>query len=200
MPALIAMLAIMTVALMMALPAWKYLQQDDDEQELIFRGRQISAAISRFQRKNGNAFPPSLEVLVQGKFLRKAYADPMTKDGRWRILRPGEGGVAPGTPGGPGGATGGGARPTPTPRPTATPVFGPGSGGQGGPVAGVASLSTASSLRVVNGAQHYNQWIFAPNVPFIVGRQQAGPAPGGNQLPAQNRLRGADSEFPRVSR
>ena len=98
MPALLAMLAIMALALMLALPSWRYLETDEKEVELIFRGRQISSAIARFQRKNGNAFPASLEQLVQGKYLRKAYKDPMTADGKWRILRPGElGPTRPGT-------------------------------------------------------------------------------------------------------
>ena len=57
MPALLAMLAVMTVALLLAMPSWRYLVRDDKEQELIFRGRQISSAVSRFQRKNGNALP-----------------------------------------------------------------------------------------------------------------------------------------------
>ena len=168
-PALLAMLAIMTFALMLAMPSWRYLTQDEKEQELIFRGRQISGAISRFQRKNGNAFPATIDQLVQGKYLRKAYKDPMTKDGRWRLLRPGEaGGAAPGTPGGPGGPfRGAGSSPSPTPSPSATPVFGGSAGGGTGPIAGVASLSTESSLRLVNGAQRYNQWVFSPNVPGL---------------------------------
>ena len=41
MPALLAMLAIMTVALLLAMPSWRYLVRDDKEQELIVRGRQI---------------------------------------------------------------------------------------------------------------------------------------------------------------
>ena len=203
MPALLAMLAIMTFAMMLAMPSWRYLAQDDKEQELIFRGRQISGAISRFQRKNGNAFPATMEQLVQGKFLRKAFKDPMTKDGRWRILRPGEaGGPAPGTPGGSGGPPRAGPSPSPTPQPTPTPIFGGSSGAPSGPIAGVASLSTETSLRSVNGAQHYNQWVFAPNVPFIVGAQPIarGPAGGPNQVPAQSGLRAPDLETPRLSR
>ena len=58
MPALLAGIAIMTFALMLAMPSWRYIVKDDKEQELIFRGRQISGAIARFQRKNGNALPP----------------------------------------------------------------------------------------------------------------------------------------------
>jgi type II secretory pathway pseudopilin PulG len=197
MPALLAMLAIMGLALMLAAPSWRYLARDDKEQELIFRGRQISNAIARFQRKNANALPASFDQMVQGKYLRKAYKDPMTADGKWRIVRPGEG--APARAGAlPPGAT----RATPSPSPTPAPIFGGGSGALSGPIAGVASLSKESGLRTVNGTQNYSQWVFAPNVPFILGGQAAvGPAPGRpNQAPPESGLRAPDLEQPRVLR
>ncbi len=202
MPALLAMLAIMTLALMLAMPSWRYLVRDDKEQELIFRGRQISAAIARFQRKNGNAFPTSMEQLVQGKYLRQAYKDPMSADGKWRIMRLGEAGTgrpaAPPSPGGPG-------RPAPSPTPSPTPAFGGRTGSAVGPMAGVASLSTETGLRSVNGTQNYSQWVFAPNVPFIIGGiggQAAGARPPGgpSQAPAQSGLRAPDAELTRVLR
>jgi type II secretory pathway pseudopilin PulG len=197
-PALMAMLAVMAIALSLALPSWTYLNRNDKEEELIFRGRQISNAIARFQRKNGNALPVSFEQLVQGKYLRKAYKDPMSADGKWRILRPGEGGPRPPTRP----PLGGSAQPTPSPAPSSTPpVFGGNSGTQTGPIAGVSSLSAETGLRLVNGSQTYSQWVFAPNVPLLVGGQSAGRAPGpGAQLPAQSILRGPDREAPRLSR
>lgn len=198
MPALLAGIAIMTFALMLAMPSWRYIVKDDKEQELIFRGRQISGAIARFQRKNGNALPTSFEQLVRGKYLRQAYKDPMTQDGTWRIVRPGE--MLPGRPGVPGGPV----RPTPTPMPAPTPVFGGNSGGTVGPIAGVASLSKETGLRLVNGNAAYNQWIFAANVPFIVGGQPpvgGGPPRAPNQAPPQSGgQRAPDLEMPRVSR
>ena len=199
MPALIAMLAVMTLALLIAMPSWRYLLQDDKEQELIFRGQQISSAIARFQRKNGNALPISMEQLVDGKYLRKAYKDPMTREGRWRIVRPGEAGPARPGPSSPGVAPG---RPAPSPSPSATPVFGAGSGTSSGPMAGVASLSTEQGFRSVNGSQTYNRWLFAPNIPFLIGAQPAAAAgpPGQNQMPSQRTLRAPDLEAPRLSR
>ncbi len=199
MPALLAILAVMTVALLLAMPSWRYLVRDDKEQELIFRGRQISSAIARFQKKHGNAFPASFEQLVQGKFLRKAYKDPMARDGKWRIMRPGE--VGPARPGGPfpGGGSG---RPTPTPTPAPTPLFGGNSGSPAGPIAGVASLSPETGLRTANGTQSYNQWVFSPSVPFIVGGQTlvGGNRGGPNQAPVPRSPRAPDLEMPRVSR
>ncbi len=199
MPALLAMLAIMTLSLLIAMPSWRYLTQDDREQELIFRGRQIAGAIARFQRKNGNAFPASMEQLVQGKYLRKDFKDPMTKDGKWRILRPGEG--VPAQPGVPGGGQPGqppGPAPSASPSPTPRSTFGGNTGGQGGPIAGVVSLSTEKGLRSVNGSPNYNRWIFAPNVPFNVGGQATGA--GGPLVPSPRGPRVPDAEAVRLSR
>ncbi len=199
MPALLAMIAIMTFALMLAMPSWRYIVKDDKEQELIFRGKQISTAIARFQRKNGNALPTSFEQLVKGRYLRRAYKDPMTPDGKWRIVRPGEA-----LPGRPAASPGGLGRPTPTPTPAPTPVFGGNSGSGVGPIAGVSSLSKDSGHRLVNGSVAYNQWVFAPNVPFIIGGQLpvgGGPPRAPNQAPAQGSgQRAPDLEMPRVSR
>ncbi len=202
MPALLAMLAIMTLALMLAMPSWRYLAQDDKEQELLFRGKQISDAIARFQRKNGNAFPASLEQLVQGKFLRKAYADPLSNDGKWRVIRPGEAGpMGPGNP--PPAARAG--RPGPGPRTTPTPAFGSPTS-SGGPVAGVASRSPEQGFRTVNGTQFYSRWVFSPAVPLVIGGQAMagrvqGPAPGGpNPAPPQGSVRAPDLEATRLSR
>ena len=101
MVALMAAVAVMMIMLAAAVPSWRYVMRNDAEEELIFRGGEIADAIARFQRRNGNALPPSLEVLVKGKFLRRPYKDPMTKHGRWRFIRPGEV-VVPGAPGIPG--------------------------------------------------------------------------------------------------
>ena len=168
--ALIVTITVMMVMLTAAVPSWRYLMKDDHEEELIFRGGEIADAIGRYQKKNGNALPPSLEVLVKGKFLRKAYKDPMTQDGKWRFLRQGETiAAAPSVPGAPSGA--------PT-TPTTTRPAGPGGsgtiGGTLGSILGVASTSTDKSLRIFNGRTKYSEWLFIPGQPRIVGLQ-AGP-------------------------
>ena len=76
-------ITIMFTIMAMAMPAWKYVMQDSREEELIFRGSQIADAIERYQKEK-RSLPISLEVLVKGRFLRKAYTDPMTRDGKWR--------------------------------------------------------------------------------------------------------------------
>jgi type II secretory pathway pseudopilin PulG len=180
--ALVALVASVTVALIamaVAVPAWRHVVKNEREQELIFRGGQIADAIARYQRKNANALPASLDQLVKGRYLRKAYKDPMTKDGEWRLVRQGEallpGMAAPGT------------RPSPSPSPgspTPRPPSGLGSGGTlpMGPFLGVASRSTDKGLRLFNGRERYNEWLFVVGQPRVVGRQSVVPqTPGGRQ-------------------
>jgi type II secretory pathway pseudopilin PulG len=181
-------IAVMLILMGAAVPTWRYVMKDDREQELFFRGDQIARGIEAFQKKNGNAFPPSLEVLVKGKYLRKAYKDPLAADGKWRIIRPGEAVPASGIP-----RTGpGSASPSPSPRPSATPppsVFG--SAGGIGVIAGVASRSTDESLRVFNGRTKYDQWIFLAGQPRVLGKNKGPVVPGlgqpGQPLPGQPR-------------
>lgn len=196
--ALIALMVTVTVMMVMmaaAVPSWRYLMKNDREEELIFRGGEIADAIGRYQKKNANALPPSLDVLVKGKFLRKAYKDPMTKDGKWRFIRQGETiGLtqAPGVPGGgpttttttlparPGGIRTGGIS-------TGGSSTGGGTvGGTVGAILGVASTNTDKSLRIFNGRTKYSEWLFIPGQPRIVGLQ-GGPTnigPGGRPSPA----------------
>jgi type II secretory pathway pseudopilin PulG len=185
---LMASVAIMLILLGAATPGWRYLTKNDKEEELIFRGGQIADGIQRYQRKNGNALPASLAVLVKGKYLRKAYTDPMVPDGKWRFLRPGEAGVpgappgAPGQPGRPGQPGGGPAGPGPTPTPAGTTPGTRTSGDAplGSTVQGVASRSIDRGLRIFNGRERYNEWLFVPGQPRIIGRPMTPLAPGIN--------------------
>lgn len=167
--ALLAAVAVMMIMLAAAVPSWRYVMKNDAEEELIFRGGEIADAVARYQRRNGNALPPSLEALVKGKFLRRPYKDPMTRHGRWRFIRPGEaiGPVPPGIPG-TGGVT---TTTTTTTRPSAFSTPGTVLGG----FQGVASTSTEKSLRIFNGRTRYNEWVFLPGQPRVVGRP-VGPA------------------------
>jgi len=187
--ALLATVTIMMIAMAAAVPSWQYVMKNDREEELIFRGGEIADAIQRFQQRNGNALPPDLEVLVKGKFLRRAYKDPMTSDGEWRFIRQGDtiGPVrAPGTAEG---SSASSSRPTSgrqTPQSRSTSQssssgrsssFSSPAGTLGG-IQGVASTSEEESLRVFNGRTKYNEWIFMPGQPRIVGRQPPTPARG----------------------
>jgi general secretion pathway protein G len=179
--ALVAAVAVMMVLMAMAMPSWRYLMRNDAEEELLFRGGEIADAIQRYQRRHGNALPPSLEVLVEQRFLRRAYKDPMTKQGRWRLLRPGDA-VLPGVPGAPGrpSGAGGGAVGSPTTTTTTTRPSAFSQPGQAiGGFQGVASSSTEKSLRIFNGRTRYNEWLFVAGQPRVIGRATpVGPRPG----------------------
>ena len=167
MAGLLAMAAVMLIGLAAAAPSWRYVMQNDREQELLFRGGQIADAIQRYQKRNGGALPPSMEVLVKGRFLRKAYKDPMTKKGEWRLVRQGQA-VALGASGGdrPGVTT---TTTTTLPARTAT-----GPSAVGGFI-GVSSTSQDKSLRLFNGRQRYDEWLFVAGQPRIVGRRATPP-------------------------
>ena len=177
--ALMAAVAIMLILMAAAMPSWRYVMKNEREEELIFRGGEIADAVARFQKKNGNAMPASLEVLVKGKFLRHPYQDPMTKDGKWRFIRPGEAvGPLPGMPGAPGG----GSSPTTTTTTTRPSAFSRPGDVLASPFLGVASRSTEKSLRIFNGRTRYDEWVFLPGQPRVVGRP-IGPPTGGGGVP-----------------
>ena len=161
--ALVAGITIMLVLMGAALPSWKYVMQNEREQELFFRGDQIAAAIERYQKKNGNAAPPTLEVLVKGKYLRKAYTDPMSRDGKWKLIKAGEMMIP--RPGSPTGRPG--ASPSP---PLGLPSVMASLSDQAGAFVGVASTSDKESLRVMNGRDRYDEWLFVANRPRVLGR------------------------------
>ena len=171
MAALLVSLSIMSVMLTVAMPAWKQMARREKEEELIFRGQQYARAIGLFQRRAGpGALPPNFDILVQQKFLRKKYKDPITNDDFQPLLAgqqgpgqqqpgAGRGGVsAPGTPV---------AVPGQTP---ATQAPGAGTTGAVGGIQGVVSKSKEKSLRLYNGRGTYNEWTFV----FVPQQQAAG--------------------------
>ena len=105
MAALLVALAVMGVLASAAMPSWKQMAQREKEAELIFRGQQYARAIGLFQRRAGPGVnPPSLDVLVQQKFLRKKYKDPIT-GGDFDLISPTTPMAVPTSPT-PGGQTG----------------------------------------------------------------------------------------------
>ena len=175
---LMAALTLMLIGMAAAVPSWRYVIQDDKEQELLSRGGQIADAIQAYQQKNGNALPTNLDVLVKGHFLRKAYKDPMTRDGVWRFIHQGEA-VAP--PSAPGILAPGTLRPSPSPTPA--PFGSLGGTTSIGPFLGVASRSTKTSLRILNNAKTYDKWLFIAGQQRIVGKTPINAAPGAPGVP-----------------
>ena len=70
----------MAIMITVVMPVWKQAAQREKEEELVFRGKQYVHAIGLFQRKFANAYPPNIDVLVEQRFLRKKFKDPITND------------------------------------------------------------------------------------------------------------------------
>ena len=172
MAALLVVMSIMALVLSMAIPAWKTMNQREREAELFFRGQQYVRAITKYQAARG-AYPPSVDVLVTEKFLRKKYLDPITGDD-FEIVRVGQGVAAPGQGrGGQGGATAPSAQQPIGFRPLVTE----GLGGGGGPILGVVSTSKATAFRVMEGRSTYN------DMPFVATVATAQAGSGGTATP-----------------
>lgn len=79
MAALLVGLFIMGVMATVAMPVWTQAATREKETELVFRGEQYARAVGLFQRKMGpGTLPPNLDVLVDQKFLRRKFKDPIT--------------------------------------------------------------------------------------------------------------------------
>ncbi len=88
MAALLVAMSVMAIALSTAMPVFSTVARREREAELVFRGEQYARAIAMFQRKYGNALPPDVDVLIDQRFLRKKYKDPITGDD-FRFMGPG---------------------------------------------------------------------------------------------------------------
>ncbi len=180
MAALLVALAIMAILMTIAMPVWRHEARREKEAELVFRGEQYARAIALFKFKNANipnAMPPSIDFLVQNRFLRKKYKDPMTKDGEFVLI--GGGSTQPGATSPaqaqPGQAQPGQAQPgqaqsgaTPPGGRSNTPPLQPNVPSAG--MIGVRSKSDETSIRSYRGATRYDQWQFTFNI---------APRPGG---------------------
>ena len=160
MAALLVSIAVMGVLMTAAMPVWRHTMQREKEAELLFRSGQYVRAIEFWKRRYANSYPPNVDVLVQQKFLRKKYKDPIT-GGEFRYLSAMEMQTASGAPG-------------------ATPQRLPGRAVTPGrevtvQIAGVVSRSSATSIKVHKNRQRYDQWIVTPDEVFLQNRQSPGP-------------------------
>lgn len=107
MAALLVAMSVMAVMMTVALPVWNTAARREKEAELVFRGEQYARAIALYQRKFANTLPPSVEVLLNDRYLRKKYKDPIT-GGDFQLLSGASVQANAGVPGGqvpgPGGA------------------------------------------------------------------------------------------------
>lgn len=154
MAALLVTMAVMAIAMSALLPVWRTLTVREDETELMWRGQQYDRAIQLYRKKNAAPGPPTIDALIQGRFLRKKYKDPITDDDFALV------GVNAAVPGGPGA--------TQAQQP---PI------GFGQLIGGVRSKSKARSFKEPDGATTYDAWTFT-YVPWKSPDHATG-APGG---------------------
>jgi hypothetical protein len=128
---------------------------------------EYARGVMKFQRRAGpGTLPPSLDVLVQQRFVRRKYKDPLSGEDFQPVYQ------TVTQPGQPGSGAAGAARPgmstpgTPTTTPSGTPtttVGGTPTSNQGMPVPGagvmgVVSKSKGTSIKIFNGRTRYDQW------------------------------------------
>lgn len=190
MAVLLVAMAILMVFLGMAIPVWNQQAKREREEELLFRLRQYAHAVVLYQRRIPGGQPPSVDALVEQRFLRKKYLDPMTgKD--FALLRVGQAspGMTTTLPGMTVPPAGGQNAPGGAPAPTGPGGREPGRPGttEGiGAIRGVVSTSRETSLRQWKGRTRYDQWEVTPEdivprfgqMPQVQPGQQ-GPSMGG---------------------
>ena len=170
MAALLVMIGVMAIVLSAVMPVWRHESQREKEAEMVFRGQQYVRAIRLYQSRF-QTLPPSFDVLVSQRFLRKKFKDPITNDD----FQPRFAGQT--QPGAPGQNSGRGTAGNPG-------SFASSQGaitGVGG-IIGVTSKSKDTSIRIYNGATHYNEWqfLYVNTAPGRLG------APGGRgQIPGR---------------
>ncbi len=176
---LIMALSVLSIMLAAALPMWSERIKRDKEEELISRGWQYVEAIRVFQ-KRFQRFPVSFDELLKAKprCIRQLWKDPMTDDGPFVPIFLGQGSQiqVPGMPDAQGQNSGLSSNssltfsseqpPTVPGAPGQTGQQAAGSGSDAnqpvavGPIVGVRSRSTAKSLLLFYGHDHYNLWEF----------------------------------------
>jgi len=85
---ILLLVAFMVIAATIEAPLMVQQMKRDREEEMIHRGTEYARAIKKYYKKFGR-YPANLEQLDntnQIRFLRKRYKDPLTKDGKWKLL------------------------------------------------------------------------------------------------------------------
>ena len=93
--------AILTAGLALVGEVWETAAKREKEAELLFIGNQYRKAITRYYLAGLNQYPRSLEDLLKDprqpgtvRYLRRAYADPLSGKPEWGIVKAPDGGIA----------------------------------------------------------------------------------------------------------
>jgi type II secretory pathway pseudopilin PulG len=165
---LMVVLTLLNIAIAIALPKWSHVIRREREEELISRGWQYAEAIRVFQNRF-QRLPVRLDELIktEPRSIRKLWKDPMTDDGKWVLIPPGQTGrVLTPQPGSDGRGDQNQDQGGEGPGEPSEEV--PGDNGIGekkgtvqvGPFIGVHSRSSKESILVFNGHNRYDEWQF----------------------------------------
>jgi type II secretory pathway pseudopilin PulG len=149
----VMVIAIMAIMMAAAVEIVSFQAQREREAELIFRGQQYVEGIRLYRQKYGR-YPMRMKELWEAdpRVLRNKWTDPITGSEEWGLIFQGQEGQEIKLP-----------QAGPQPTPTRTPVFERNREGEGekvGPIVGVHSLSTDTSIKVYEGRTQYNMWKF----------------------------------------
>ncbi|MCA1583740.1 MAG: hypothetical protein LC791_02850 [Acidobacteria bacterium] len=162
MAALLVGMTMMAILMGAALPSWTHMAQREKEEEYLFRARQYARAIRTYQDKMqvANVPAPSVDFLIEQRFLRKRYKDPLSGEDFALIQAP----VAA-----PPGQVG-----QPQPQPGGQGI----QGAQTGGFIGVTSKKKKAAIKLFKGqATTYDQWAMTfMDVPSPMGRGVPGAA------------------------
>ena len=198
---LMMIVSILLISLTAALPSIYTAGQREKEKELIFRGNEYARAILFFHRQFGR-FPSSVDEILKKtngyRFLRRAYRDPMSPGGKWRLIHANAAGMLldsrvmsiagrpPNLAGQPlSGTTPPQAQP-PKEKEGDKSIFT--NQMLGAFIVGVASSSSKNSIGVFNDQTRYDKWEFlaiGPTAGGLPGGLGAGAAGLGGQTPTQ---------------
>lgn len=94
---LMVFISVLLIGMVIAFPVLETQSWREKEEELLFRGRQYVEAIRLYVRNNPGNFPETIKDLVESRYLRKAFPDPMTRDGKWHLVLAADPGVGSGS-------------------------------------------------------------------------------------------------------
>lgn len=84
--ALLIAVVVINIGLGVATVRWSTLMQRQREVELVWRGEQYARALACYQEQE-QTLPTELEELVEARCIRHLYADPVSRSGRWQVIR-----------------------------------------------------------------------------------------------------------------
>ena len=197
MVALVIIILLMNIAVAMVLPLWSTAIRREKEEELIFRGFQYAEAIRVFQNRHGR-LPVKLEELVkvEPRSIRQLWKDPMTDSVDWGIVL---------SAGGKNTVSQGGGREQRNrrrekgnPGDSSIELGFPGSDSKDlpkGPIVGVFSRSTESSIKVFFDKKRYSDWKFTQSLVTSQSQSQK-KSPDGQSSGHVGQRRGQSAQGP----